>query len=189
MPCPSRGPNRNFYPRSPCGERPPVNPQLRSVNPISIHALLAESDVVIPGPAVMIPISIHALLAESDRSVSNTVTPPSHFYPRSPCGERLGLSYFYIIKITISIHALLAESDNSAYGALDGASISIHALLAESDLAGPSGPAFLYNFYPRSPCGERPRNKKNNHLPPTNFYPRSPCGERPNREKRKYLER
>ena len=33
--------------------------------------------------------------------------------------------------------------------------ISIHALLAESDLAGPSGPAFLYNFYPRSPCGER----------------------------------
>ena len=33
--------------------------------------------------------------------------------------------------------------------------ISIHALLAESDLAGPSGPAFLFNFYPRSPCGER----------------------------------
>ena len=23
-------------------------------------------------------------------------------------------------------------------------------------MAGPSGPAFLYNFYPRSPCGERP---------------------------------
>ena len=37
--------------------------------------------------------------------------------------------------------------------------ISIHALLAESDLAGPSGPAFLYNFYPRSPCGERPFEK------------------------------
>ena len=34
-----------------------------------------------------------------------------HFYPRSPCGERLGFNYFYIIKITISIHALLAESD------------------------------------------------------------------------------
>ena len=42
--------------------------------------------------------------------------------------------------------------------------ISIHALLAESDLAGPSGPAFLYNFYPRSPCGERPstQQEKNN---------------------------
>ena len=37
--------------------------------------------------------------------------------------------------------------------------ISIHALLAESDLAGPSGPAFLYNFYPRSPCGERQQAK------------------------------
>ena len=22
-------------------------------------------------------------------------------------------------------------------------------------MAGPSGPAFLFNFYPRSPCGER----------------------------------
>ena len=41
------------------------------------------------------------------------------------------------------------------YGVLTASLISIHALLAESDLAGPSGPAFLYNFYPRSPCGER----------------------------------
>ena len=79
--------------------------------------------------------------------------------------------------------------------------ISIHALLAESDLAGPSGPAFLFNFYPRSPCGERrclrccaiscitisihallaesdinPANQTNL---PGYFYPRSPCGERP----------
>ena len=79
----------------------------------------------------------------------------------------------------ISIHALLAESDvfklkivyrslrflstlslRRATGFCDlepiKNAISIHALLAESDLAGPSGPAFLYNFYPRSPCGERP---------------------------------
>ena len=27
--------------------------------------------------------------------------------------------------------------------------------LRRATLAGPSGPAFLYNFYPRSPCGER----------------------------------
>ena len=55
------------------------------------------------------------------------------FYPRSPCGERLGLSYFYIIKITISIHALLAESDKALV------------IL----------PKQFNNFYPRSPCGER----------------------------------
>ena len=34
----------NFYPRSPCGERP-VEPQLQKIaEEISIHALLAESD-------------------------------------------------------------------------------------------------------------------------------------------------
>ena len=56
-----------------------------------------------------------------------------HFYPRSPCGERLYDTYAKVLRVNISIHALLAESD----------------------LAGPSGPAFLFNFYPRSPCGER----------------------------------
>ena len=55
--------------------------------------------------------------------------------------------------------------------------ISIHALLAESDLAGPSGPAFLYNFYPRSPCGERPHRPERRRQR-GDFYPRSPCGER-----------
>ena len=68
-------------------------------------------------------------------------------------------------------------------------------------MAGPSGPAFLYNFYPRSPCGERlsefwtaPNHqlflstlslRRATTLPNVsidksdNFYPRSPCGERP----------
>ena len=34
------------------------------------------------------------------------------------------------------------------------------------------------NFYPRSPCGERPKCKKITKQQ-KNFYPRSPCGERP----------
>ena len=60
------------------------------------------------------------------------------------------------ISYSISIHALLAESDDYFSAVMrQNPGISIHALLAESDLAGPSGPAFLYNFYPRSPCGER----------------------------------
>ena len=102
----------HFYPRSPCGERrasrrPPTNRKV-----ISIHALLAESDVnEIPYQREIDQflstlslrratqrhspdkthqrISIHALLAESDR-VSETLVPRQyHFYPRSPCGERL----------------------------------------------------------------------------------------------------
>ena len=42
-----RHPRRNhryFYPRSPCGERPTMSDQGASNQPISIHALLAESD-------------------------------------------------------------------------------------------------------------------------------------------------
>ena len=56
-----------------------------------------------------------------------------HFYPRSPCGERL----------------LAHELAHVAAG------ISIHALLAESDAAGRRGQDALADFYPRSPCGER----------------------------------
>ena len=44
-------------------------------------------------------------------------------------------------------------------------------------MAGPSGPAFLYNFYPRSPCGERHVLVQELRVT-SNFYPRSPCGER-----------
>ena len=56
-----------------------------------------------------------------------------HFYPRSPCGERLQTSKLCNLLINISIHALLAESDSHEYAKKCRPSISIHALLAESD--------------------------------------------------------
>ena len=57
----------NFYPRSPCGERQrSANCNCRSEHPISIHALLAESD----------------------KSLLTSVVSSTDFYPRSPCGER-----------------------------------------------------------------------------------------------------
>ena len=56
----------NFYPRSPCGERRCLRCCAISCITISIHALLAESDVV-------------------NVQVGGNVR---HFYPRSPCGER-----------------------------------------------------------------------------------------------------
>ena len=56
---------------------------------ISIHALLAESDHS-GGPwQAECTISIHALLAESDVTGSDSQKLILHFYPRSPCGERL----------------------------------------------------------------------------------------------------
>ena len=57
----------NFYPRSPCGERP--LPNISFITSILL-------------------ISIHALLAESDGHRSNDNSYDTYFYPRSPCGER-----------------------------------------------------------------------------------------------------
>ncbi len=145
-----------FYPRSPCGERRRRTchkydsreflstlslrratgcPRLcERPTTISIHALLAESDVCLYRlPLITLPISIHALLAESDK------------YAR-----------FNDDFSVISIHALLAESDAVGSKALNQRQaflstlslrratiiaeplrqvfmISIHALLAESD--------------------------------------------------------
>ena len=59
--------NVHFYPRSPCGERPDGRTDPRGGRFISIHALLAESDLdAAQAMLVHDPMSIHALLAESD---------------------------------------------------------------------------------------------------------------------------
>ena len=148
---------------------------------ISIHALLAESDAIDVFLAVWAVISIHALLAESDRllmcfwlsgllflstlslrratcSRCTTSHRRVYFYPRSPCGERLGIPNQAGTWEVISIHALLAESDKIPYATSElileflstlslrratvggrvlfrtPGHISIHALLAESDM-------------------------------------------------------
>ena len=122
-------------------------------------------------------ISIHALLAESDAFGSSRLAPGAYFYPRSPCGERrvtvLGVQH----RTGISIHALLAESDAYIPACVVGAPISIHALLAESDSIHTSLCCGCSDFYPRSPCGERPIGPLIFNVQP-HFYPRSPCGER-----------
>ena len=144
-----------FYPRSPCGERLCSGAYRPLGSLISIHALLAESDFAL-------------------RIIRRTFT---NFYPRSPCGERLPQWLPWLLQLLISIHALLAESDLADAVQQTGETISIHALLAESDPV--KLPQFIrkFDFYPRSPCGERRRRN----IPARkadNFYPRSPCGER-----------
>ena len=57
------------------------------------------------------PISIHALLAESDQNRGPPAGIGPNFYPRSPCGERRLTWYKPQQALAISIHALLAESD------------------------------------------------------------------------------
>ena len=169
---------RNFYPRSPCGERqctPWNSPTLCYFYPrspcgerLSMHTSLCCG----------CSISIHALLAESDYNTESRIAAENDFYPRSPCGERPDTRPPNLSSMSISIHALLAESDWDSTGGLN----------------------YDVYFYPRSPCGER-------HLHPgycafihaflstlslrratitrikicidnADFYPRSPCGER-----------
>ena len=152
----------NFYPRSPCGERRSDYEQYYIRARISIHALLAESDLNSAyGALDGASISIHALLAESDsmmlsmgaililflstlslrRATYQILDEMSgateHFYPRSPCGERLHYDNYNLHCVEISIHALLAESD-------------LGSVINESRYR---------HFYPRSPCGERRFNR------------------------------
>ena len=105
----------------------------QAISAISIHALLAESDISHTHQHAKNNISIHALLAESD---SVTTSFQGGF--------------------AISIHALLAESDFACWYIKEMvANISIHALLAESDVPRHGTGACHRDFYPRSPCGER----------------------------------
>ena len=123
---------------------------------ISIHALLAESDLQSTHSC---DLSIPFLSTLSLRRATRVPGPAGQhgfdFYPRSPCGERLG-----------------APVDR-----MPSSSISIHALLAESDYLGAGKSCNVCYFYPRSPCGERlPRRGMS--ACHRDFYPRSPCGER-----------
>ena len=146
---------------------------------ISIHALLAESDPLLmfwlfrlsrflstlslrratqcrrPRPRPRF-ISIHALLAESDRVLQKR------------CHEFL-----------ISIHALLAESDSKPRALKSRRMVFLSTLSLRRATNLPSSPIDrkLY-FYPRSPCGERPKVNFLIFDPSAYFYPRSPCGER-----------
>ena len=90
------------------------------------------------------------------------------------------MSYFYIIKITqflstLSLRRATIPDREPAAGYL----ISIHALLAESDPTRWAPTCRISNFYPRSPCGERPPLPTAKSSILFYFYPRSPCGERP----------
>ena len=194
-----RGPY--FYPRSPCGERPEiVSRSSMSCQFLSTLSLRRATQCHRPRPRRPF-ISIHALLAESDRhgdgiakinfaflstlSLRRATGCPGgknavilHFYPRSPCGERLSFIIYSITDNCISIHALLAESDiELAFLAINPITFLSTLSLRRATPGAKSTTPERYYFYPRSPCGERPVTARI--IDPTyDFYPRSPCGER-----------
>ena len=123
-----------FYPRSPCGERLWHCLCNAVFLPISIHALLAESDRTKSALKHVIRISIHALLAESDNHAALQ----------------------YQTRYGISIHALLAESDQSRVRVCQAVIQFLSTLsLRRATNAKSIIWKFALYFYPRSPCGER----------------------------------
>ena len=79
----------NFYPRSPCGERQRQIEFERYSDEISIHALLAESDLLLIWAARILPLFLSTLsLRRATLSAFMQIPGHWHFYPRSPCGER-----------------------------------------------------------------------------------------------------
>ena len=101
-----------FYPRSPCGERRKARPKLPKQIRISIHALLAESDmrqrrIELGKFRFLSTLSLRRATPHFKSSWQRCC----NFYPRSPCGERQVSANATHVSSFISIHALLAESD------------------------------------------------------------------------------
>ena len=125
----------DFYPRSPCGERLEQSASYNAYMEISIHALLAESDLLRHSASCNYRnISIHALLAESDA-----------FSTFLPIREALFLSTLSLRRATLIRHmAHLMEL-------LFLSTLSLRRATGIIDIIN----NVINNFYPRSPCGER----------------------------------
>ena len=147
-------------------------------NRISIHALLAESDAALSG-GTLSDIDFYPRSPCGERLGNVVVALPMwNFYPRSPCGERRGVILSLNTQQRFLSTLSLRRATNSRADNIKRDKISIHALLAESDLGNVVVALPMWNFYPRSPCGERPV-MANPLMSSLYFYPRSPCGERP----------
>ena len=146
----------NFYPRSPCGERPLQFGYSWQSTSISIHALLAESDQnAAKGEDKPITFLSTLSLRRATGCRADPPTAGAYFYPRSPCGER---------------HCIAAATFSSITHFYPRSPCGERRPARQQRTSG-------RHFYPRPPCGERLRC----HFSVSsllNFYPRSPCGER-----------
>ena len=169
----------NFYPRSPCGERHTYPGALTAttkfLSTLSLRRATYDTYSLMQCQAIFLStLSLRRATGPGPARLASG----AYFYPRSPCGERLGLDVTIIGRTWISIHALLAESDTWARGSRVTYVISIHALLAESDALTELNACCRRGFLStlslrRATCGNAGIGS-----PISDFYPRSPCGER-----------
>ena len=125
--------NKDFYPRSPCGERRACADgawaNKRFLSTLSLRRATNPSYAALDGASI----SIHALLAESDWAWMGGLSCNGNFYPRSPCGERLILIVLSTQPTRFLSTLSLRRATTWARGSRVTYVISIHALLAESD--------------------------------------------------------
>ena len=168
----------HFYPRSPCGERRKSN-KLAGLKLVFLSTLsLRRATYLINTYHRIFGISIHALLAESDGKphklagqklvfLSTLSLRRATFSTFLPIRVVLFLSTLSLRRATIMTITICTALKFLSTLSLRRATpnpvcimitiiISIHALLAESDQRHPQTLNHPHNFYPRSPCGERP---------------------------------
>ena len=129
---------QDFYPRSPCGERPQSALWCRQQGLFLSTLSLRRATMRSPIGVCARKISIHALLAESDVTGSYAGSSSGDFYPRSPCGERPGVSISQRAFIRFLSTLSLRRATHEFIQHTPSMAISIHALLAESDRLTPS---------------------------------------------------
>ena len=193
---------RDFYPRSPCGERPRARAVRAVVDSISIHVPLAGNVVV---TARVYRRAVLFLSTFPLRGTSSVSTPRSESRWISIHVPLAGNVPAYVSHIGASLPFLstfpLRGTSRGFRSQLRLFAISIHVPLAGNvrywrympsaprqflstfPLRGTSQAAIfrlrmVQHFYPRSPCGERPVWDMGC-AARVYFYPRSPCGERP----------
>ena len=148
---------RNFYPRSPCGERQGVDGSGSGATSISIHALLAESDKNNTTNSDNQQTFLSTLSLRRATSLARLIRVNTrHFYPRSPCGERR-----HLLKRCRSMSLFLStlslrRATGRVSSVLPGLEFLSTLSLRRATSIGTLRTVSVKNFYPRSPCGERP---------------------------------
>ena len=213
----------HFYPRSPCGERLTFLLPLVSISLFLSTLSLRRATVLVcsAGFALLFlstlslrratvhydnynlhcVISIHALLAESDAYIMTTIICTVSFLSTLSLRRATIFALLMVLNLPLFLSTLSLRRATDKRCKLGRHNrISIHALLAESDTLPRRFIGGSNNFYPRSPCGERPPDaiastsatkflstlslrrataaSRGLRFPPLDFYPRSPCGER-----------
>ena len=159
-----------FYPRSPCGERQVVAyffaPQVIFLSTLSLRrATEAVSKYIMK----YINISIHALLAESDLPGVLGWLPVGHFYPRSPCGERPGEGPTVKGYRNFYPRSPCGERPSRIMILVLGLEFLSTLSLRRATLYQGVPVSADRHFYPRSPCGERPSTSVHTRLVSISF--------------------